>query len=505
MIESNTTKVHLENLYNDLHESIRQLKKNPEAVLQSRKIVEHALDDGNTYYGINTGFGILAQQRIDHEDVKKLQTNLILSHSVGVGDLIPKPITKLMLQLKIHALGMGYSGVSKETLDRLIYFHDHNMISAVPSKGSLGASGDLAPLAHMCLPLIGYGSFWDERGEKTIMAEKILRKHQIEPIDLQAKDGLSLINGTQMMTAYGAYILEKSIHLLKVADILAAMSLEALQGSIKPFDPRIHDIRPHPGQKLVAENVRTLLTHSEILESHRHCGKVQDPYCLRCVPQVHGASRDALKYAMQVIETEINSVTDNPLVFDNGDIISGGNFHGQPLALSLDFAAIALAELASISERRTYLLLAGHDGLPKLLMRETGLNTGFMIPQYTAAALVSENKILCHPASVDSIPTSLGQEDHVSMGSISALKLYNVFENVEQVLAIELFSASQALDYRKPLKPGRGVELAHEYIRSFIPHTEVDYYFKYDINRCLELVRDREMIQTVENELYSLN
>lgn len=505
MIDSNTTTVRLKSLYSDLYESIRLLKKNPDAVIRSRKIVENALNDGNVYYGINTGFGVLARQRIDHHDVKKLQTNLILSHSVGVGDLIPKPISKLMLQLKIHALGMGFSGVSKETLDRLIYFHDENLIPAVPSKGSLGASGDLAPLAHMCLPLIGYGSFWDDLGEHTIMAEKILRKHHLDPIDLQAKDGLSLINGTQMMSAYGAYILEKTIHLLKVADVVTAMSLEALQGSIKPFDPRIHEIRPHPGQKQVADNVRILLKDSEILESHRNCGKVQDPYCLRCVPQVHGASRDALKHAMSVVETEINSVTDNPLVFENGDIISGGNFHGQPLALSLDFAAIALAELASISERRTYLLLAGHDGLPQLLMRETGLNTGFMIPQYTAAALVSENKVLCHPASVDSIPTSLGQEDHVSMGSISALKLYNVFQNVEQVLAIELFSASQALDYRKPLKPGRGVELAHEYIRSFIPHTEVDYYFKYDINRCLELMHDREMIQTIENDLSELN
>lgn len=505
MIESNTTTVRLNHLYEDLAERISQLKKNPEAVLRSRQIVENALSDGNVYYGINTGFGVLAQVRIEPDKLKKLQNNLILSHSVGVGDLIPKPISKLMLQLKIHALGMGYSGVSKETLDRLIFFHDHDLIPAVPSKGSLGASGDLAPLSHLSLPLIGYGVFWDEKGEKTIPTEKILHKYDLNPIDLQAKDGLSLINGTQMMSAYGAFIMEKATHLQKVADVIAAMSLEALQGSIKPFDPRIHEIRPHPGQKEVAENVRTLLVDSEILESHRNCGKVQDPYCLRCVPQVHGATRDALKYVSSVIETEINAVTDNPLVFENGDIISGGNFHGQPLALSMDYAAIALAELASISERRTYLLLAGHDGLPKLLMRETGLNTGFMIPQYTAAALVSENKVLCHPASVDSIPTSLGQEDHVSMGSISALKLYNVFQNVEQVLAIELFSASQALDYRKPLKPGRGIEMAHEYIRSFIPHTEVDHYFKNDLNRCLDLVRDREMVQTIENELTALN
>lgn len=300
-------------------------------------------------------------------------------------------------------------------------------------------------------------------------------------------------------------MLEKALHLVKVADILAAMSLEALQGSIKPFDPRIQAVRPHPGQALVAENIRTLLVDSEILESHRHCGKVQDPYCLRCVPQVHGASRDALDYARRVVEIEINSATDNPLVFENGDILSGGNFHGQPLALALDLAAMALAELASISERRTYLLLEGHDGLPRLLMKDTGINSGFMIPQYTAAALVSENKVLCHPASVDSIPTSLGQEDHVSMGSISALKLLTVLENVEHVLAIELFTAAQALDYRLPLRPGRGVEIVHHYVRRHVPHREADYFYQQDIARCLEMIRSRELPDLVARELRPLH
>jgi histidine ammonia-lyase len=291
------------------------------------------------------------------------------------------------------------------------------------------------------------------------------------------------------MAAYCAWALHRALRLACLADVASAMSLEALQGSIKPFDERIHAIRPHPGQRVVASNVRTLLGESEILESHRNCGKVQDPYSLRCVPQVHGASRDALAYAVDVVETEMNSVTDNPLVFEDGSIISGGNFHGQPLALAADFAAIALAELGSISERRTFLLLAGHDGLPNLLMTETGINSGFMIPQYTAAALVSENKVLCHPASVDSIPTSQGQEDHVSMGSVSALKLAQVLQNVESVLAIEVITAAQALDYRKPLKPGRGVALAHDIIRAVIPHRESDYLFQEDLLPALELVR----------------
>lgn len=491
-------KIHISSLYPDLHKSLTTLKKDPSRVLSSRKIVDEALQKEEAFYGINTGFGILATKKIGRDQLKQLQRNLILSHAVGTGDLIPKEICRLMLQLKIHALGLGYSGISKETFDRLLYFWEHDLIPVIPEKGSVGASGDLAPLAHMSLPLLGFGSFWDEDGKETIPADKILARHNLEPIDLQPKDGLSLINGTQLMSAYGAFVLEKSLHLLKTADLLGAMSLEALQGSSKPFDHRIHDIRPHSGQQTVARNVRKLLEKSEILESHRNCGKVQDPYSLRCIPQVHGASRDAITHCVSVIETELNSVTDNPLVFQNGDIISGGNFHGQPLALALDYAAIALAELASISERRTYLLLEGHDGLPELLMEETGINSGFMIPQYTAASLVSENKVLCHPASVDSIPTSLGQEDHVSMGSIGALKLLNVFKNVEQVLAIELFTASQALDFRKPLKPGRGVDQSHSYIRSHIPHADEDYFFKDEINRAVQLLSDKTLIEELD-------
>ncbi|MBN2732198.1 MAG: histidine ammonia-lyase [Balneolaceae bacterium] len=493
------------NLYNLLSERIAALKDDKSAIIGSRKIVEEALSKDEPFYGINTGFGALANKRVDGEQLKQLQRNLILSHSVGVGDLVPKDISRLMLQLKIHALGLGNSGISETTFNRLIYFSEHDLIPAIPEKGSVGASGDLAPLAHMSLPLLGLGDFWDEKGEETRSAQEVLSEHDLDPIDLQAKDGLSLINGTQLMSAYGAYVLEKSMALAKAADLIAAMSLEALQGSIKPFDERIHKIRPHKGQQHVAENVRNLLANSEILESHRNCGKVQDPYCLRCVPQVHGASRDGLRYCTETIETEINSVTDNPLVFENGDIISGGNFHGQPLALALDHAKIALAEFASISERRTYLLLEGHDGLPELLMEETGINSGFMIPQYTSAALVSENKVLCHPSSVDSIPTSLGQEDHVSMGSISALKLLDVYQNVEQVLAIELFTAAQALDFRKPLRPGKGVAIAHEFVRDIIPHADEDHYFKDDINKAVSLLQNRQMVEAVEDELRVLN
>jgi histidine ammonia-lyase len=482
------------NLYADLAAAVAHVAADTSAVERSRARVESALADGQPHYGINTGFGALAHKRVPEDQLSTLQRNLLLSHAVGVGDPVPPALTRLMLQLKIVALGLGYSGVSLPVFHRLIEFARLDLLPVVPSRGSVGASGDLAPLAHLCLPLIGLGEFWTTDRKGSVPAAEVLRAHALAPVALAAKDGLALINGTQLMAAYGAWVLERCSRLVDLFDLAAAMSLEALQGSIKPFDARIHAIRPHPGHGVVATSVRFLLEESEILESHRHCGKIQDPYCLRCVPQVHGASRDALAYAAGVLETELNGVTDNPLVFHNGDIVSGGNFHGQPLALALDFAAIALAEFASIAERRIYLLLEGHDGLPKLLMRETGLNSGFMIPQYTAAALVSENKVLCHPASVDSIPTSLGQEDHVSMGSVSAVKLVAVLRNVETVLAIELLTAAQALDYRLPLRPGRGVEAAHRLIRAVTPHREADYLLREDLHRLAELVEGRALL-----------
>ena len=481
-------------LHADLAASAAYFRADTSAVEASRARVEAATADGRAHYGINTGFGVLANKRVPDDQLHQLQRNLLLSHAVGVGEPVPPDVTRVMLRAKIHGLGLGYSGVSLPTFRRLLDFDERGLVPVVPSRGSVGASGDLAPLAHLCLPLVGHGEFWNDARTAPVPAAEVLRAHDLPPIELGAKDGLALINGTQLMSGYGAFVLEKCTRLVDLFDLTAAMSLEALQGSIRPFDPRIHAVRPHPGHGVVASNVRRLLEASDILEAHRNCGKVQDPYCLRCVPQVHGASRDALAYAAGVLETELNGVTDNPLVFDDGDIVSGGNFHGQPLALALDFAAIALAELASISERRIYLLLEGHDGLPKLLMRETGLNSGFMIPQYTAAALVSENKGLCHPASVDSIPTSLGQEDHVSMGSISAVKLLRVFENVETVLAIEVLTAAQALDYRQPLRPGRGVEAAHRVVRAACPHHEADYLFREDLERAFALVRGRALL-----------
>ncbi len=496
--------VHIESLHEDLSQRLEALREHPDAVESSRAVVEDALADGEALYGINTGFGALAQKQIPIDKLEQLQRNLVFSHAVGVGDLVPKFISRLLLQLKIHALGLGYSGVSKETFDRLLLFAEKDLIPALPSRGSVGASGDLAPLAHMALPLLGKGQFWTQDGTDVRPAEEVLEERGLAPITLHPKDGLSLINGTQLMSSYGAHVLHETQRLVRVADLLAAMSLEALQGSIKPFDERLHEVRPHPGAQLVAENVRTLLVDSEILESHRNCGKVQDPYCLRCVPQVHGASRDALRHATDIVEREINSVTDNPVVFENGDVISAGNFHGQPLALALDYAGMALAELASISERRTYLLLEGHDGLPELLMEDTGLNSGFMIPQYTAAALVSENKSLAHPASVDSIPTSLGQEDHVSMGSIGAVQLLDILENVERVLAIELLTAAQALDYRLPLRPGRGVEVAHAVVRDTIPHREADYLFENDIDQSLRFIRGSSLLDPVTEALQPL-
>jgi len=500
-----TTTIRLNHLQADLDARMKSLRKDYSAVTRSRKVVEAALLDGKAHYGINTGFGILANKRISADLLATLQQNILLSHACGVGEPIPPVITRLMLQLKIHSLSLGFSGVSEKTFLQLLKLEESGLIPWVPSRGSVGASGDLAPLAHLCLPLIGRGEVWDAQLNHKVPAADALKEKAIEPIHLQPKDGLALINGTQMMLAYGAYVLERTLVLQREADLLAAMSLEALQGSEAPFDERIHAIRPHKGQKAVAANIRKLLEGSEIMTSHRDCGKVQDPYSLRCVPQVHGASRDALEYARKCFEVELNSVTDNPLVFQQGDILSGGNFHGQPLALAMDFAAIALAELGSISERRTYLLLEGHDGLPTLLMKDTGVNSGFMIPQYTAAALVSENKILCHPASVDSIPTSLGQEDHVSMGSISAFKLLSVVDNVERILAVELLTSAQALDFRGSVAPGDGVAITHQALRKEIKHADKDYEVRNDLDRCAQILRDGDLLHAVEDKLGALN
>jgi histidine ammonia-lyase len=473
----------------------------------SRKIVDRISRNDEAYYGINTGFGILANKRISPADIEKLQENLILSHAVGTGDEVPRDVVRLMLLLKINSLAIGLSGVSLETISYLVKFFNAGVTPIVYTQGSVGASGDLAPLAHLVLAFLGQGHVYF--GDKKISAKAALKRLNLSPLKLKSKEGLGLINGTQFMSAYGVHALIRATHLLKTADVAATMTLEAMRGSSSPFDKRLHDARPHQGQIETAANVRKLLTASEVLKSHANCPKVQDPYSLRCVPQVHGAVRDAVRHATMVVETEINSVTDNPLVFENGDVISGGNFHGEPLALALDFLAIALAELASISERRIYLLLGGDTigeiKLPKLLMSDTGLNSGFMLPQYTAAALVSENKVLAHPASVDSIPTSLGQEDHVSMGSISAVKLLQVLRNAETVLAIELMCAAQGLDFIHPIKAGKGVEAAYREVRKKISFAREDRLFHDDIQTALQLVRSRCMTTAAESAVGSLH
>jgi len=471
-------------------------------VERARFLVEQIARSDTPFYGINTGFGHLCRARIGHDDLEQLQENIILSHAVGVGEPVPAGIARTMMLLKVNALACGFSGISIETLEMLIELYNRGVVPLIPTQGSVGASGDLAPLAHMVLPMLGRGTVTYQG--KSSPASRVLHELGLGPVRLKSKEGLALINGTQFMAAYAVEVVARAIKLAKMADIIAAMSVEALQGSARPFDARLHRIRPHPGAAASAGNVRKLLRASEILKSHKDCPKVQDPYSLRCVPQVHGASRDAIAHVRGVVEREINSVTDNPIIFPEGDVVSGGNFHGQPLALTLDYLGIAIAELADISERRTFLLVGGHDGLPKLLMEETGLNSGFMLPQYTAAALVSENKGLAHPASVDSIPTSLGFEDHVSMGSISGRKALAILENTETVLAIELMCSAQALDYRRLARPGRGVLAAHREIRKYITHAERDRLFHDDIWTALTLIRKGNIVGAAESAIGGL-
>ena len=468
----------------------------------SHAIVDRIAGGMKPAYGINTGFGHLCNKRIALDDVRKLQTNLIISHAVAVGDPVPVEIVRWMLLLKIKALSIGVSGVSRAVLAGLCRWLSADAIPEVPCQGSLGASGDLAPLAHMVMPLIGRGRVY-VKGQLRDVAD-VMPETGIEQVTLGPKDGLALINGTQLMAAYAAAVVVRARRLLRHADIMATMSLEAAAGSLSPFDERLHALRPHAGAVEVARNIKTMMAGSEILTSHATCGRVQDPYSLRCIPQVHGASRDAIRHAGQVVETEINAVTDNPILLDDETVVSGGLFHGQPLALVLDYMAIALAELASISERRVYLLLEGVGGLPVLLMKDTGVNSGFMIPQYTVAALVSENKGLCMPSSVDSIPTSLGQEDHVSMGARAAVKCWQVLKNVETVLAIEQLCAAQAMDFRAPLKAGAGPNAAHAEVRKCISFAEADRPFSEDIAASLTLLRSQRVLQAVESEVGAL-
>ena len=461
----------------------------------SQAAVQEIVDQNKTVYGINTGFGILANTAISAADTATLQYKILQSHSVGVGDPIPEELAKLMLITKVHALAKGYSGVQLSTLERILWHIEEEVIPVVPEKGSVGASGDLAPLAHLFLPLIGLGEvFYKGKRCKT---QELFQEKGMRPIELGPKEGLALINGTQFILSFAVKAVQRMHNCLEAADIVGAMSLEALTGTKAPFDERLHALRPFKGNQLVAQRLRLLLNGSEIMQSHVDCGRVQDPYSLRCMPQVHGASRNAWLHLKELTETELNAVTDNPVILSASEPISGGNFHGQPLALPLDYACFAAAELGNISDRRCYLLLEGKWGLPVLLMNNVGLNSGFMIPQYTTAALVTENKTLCFPASADSIPTSLGQEDHVSMGSISGRKLNRVLDNLEYILAIELLSACQAIEFRRPLKSSELLEFAHDYVRDYVSFAEEDRIFAEDINVVAGLIKDFSFVNQV--------
>ncbi|MEO7923113.1 MAG: histidine ammonia-lyase [Chitinophagaceae bacterium] len=461
----------------------------------SQDAVQQIVAGNKTVYGVNTGFGILSNTSISAADTATLQYKILQSHSVGVGDPVSTEIAKIMLITKMQALAQGYSGVQLTTLERILWHIDNDIIPVVPEKGSVGASGDLAPLAHLFLPLIGLGEVF-YKGARC-KAQEILSKFSLAPVQLGPKEGLALINGTQFILSYAVKCVQRMHNCLEAADIIGAMSLEALTGTKAPFDERLHDLRPFTGSKLVAQRLRSLLKDSAIMQSHMDCGRVQDPYSLRCMPQVHGASRNAWLHLKELTEIELNAVTDNPILFGADDTISGGNFHGQPLALPLDYCCFAAAEIGNISDRRCYLLLEGKWGLPMLLMKDVGLNSGFMIPQYTTAALVTENKTLCFPASADSIPTSLGQEDHVSMGSISGRKLSRVLDNLEYIMAIELLSACQAIEFRHPLKSSELLESAHDYVREFVSFAEEDRIFADDINRVAGIIKDFSFVERV--------
>jgi histidine ammonia-lyase len=463
---------------------------------RSQQSVRQMVEQGKTVYGVTTGFGILANTRISEEDAATLQYKILQSHSVGVGQPVPEEIARLMLITKVHSLAQGYSGVQLSTIERILWHIDNHVTPVVPEKGSVGASGDLAPLAHLFLPLIGLGEVY-YKGERRNSSE-VLEQLGMQPITLGAKEGLALINGTQFILSYAVKAVQRLHNCLEAADIIGAMSLESLSGTKAPFDERLHNLRPFTGNQLVARRLSSLLQGSEIMQSHIDCGRVQDPYSLRCMPQVHGASRTAWLHLKELTTIELNSVTDNPIVLGDDDTISGGNFHGQPLALPLDYACVAAAETGNISDRRCYLLLEGKWGLPMLLMNNVGLNSGFMIPQYTTAALVTENKTLCFPASADSIPTSLGQEDHVSMGSISGRKLNSVLDNLEFILAVELMCACQAIEFRRPLKSSAILEFAHDYVRESVSFAREDRVFADDINKIRDIIADFSFVEKVD-------
>ena len=457
------------------------------AIVKCREYLDSKMGDiGRPVYGVTTGFGSLCNITIPEEDLSRLQHNLVMSHACGTGEAVRPEIVRIMLLLKIQSLSYGYSGVQLETVQRLIDMFNNDILPVVYQQGSLGASGDLAPLAHMCLPLIGMGEV--VYNEDVRQAADVWKEFGWEPISLKSKEGLALLNGTQFMSAHAVWSLIQAERLSDWADKIGAMSLEAFDGRIEPFYPQVHEVRPHQGQIETAERIRTLLQGSEIIKQKKV--HVQDPYSFRCIPQVHGASKDTIRYVKSVIEIEINSATDNPTVFPDEDlIISAGNFHGQPIALPMDMLTLALSELSNISERRIYKLISGQRGLPNFLVAKPGLNSGFMIPQYTAASIVSQSKGLCMPASADSIPSSQGQEDHVSMGANAATKLVRVVENTERVLAIELFNAAQAFEFRRPLRSSWEIEKIFAKYRKVVPFIDDDRYMHPLIEASIEFIR----------------
>ncbi|MAZ54756.1 MAG: histidine ammonia-lyase [Flavobacteriales bacterium] len=471
-------------------ESIELSKDATLKILDCRSFLDQQSYNSSPIYGVNTGFGSLCNESISKENLEELQVNLVISHACGFGEEVPPPVVKLMLFLKIKSLSYGYSGVQLETVNRLIDFYNEDILPVVYQQGSLGASGDLAPLAHLSLPLIGMGEVY-YKGQK-VKSEHVLKEMAWKPICLKSKEGLALLNGTQFMSAYAIHSLLKSYKLSYLADLISSISLEAFDGRIDSFSELVHHIRPHMGQIKTAKNISEFLHGSDLIKQEKV--NVQDPYSLRCIPQVHGATKDALEYAKNTIVTEINSVTDNPNIFaKEGKVISAGNFHGQPLALVMDHMAIALSELGSISERRIYLLVSGQRGLPAYLTPNVGLNSGFMIPQYTAASIVSQNKQLCTPASVDSIVSSNGQEDHVSMGANAATKLYRVAENIERILSIELITSSQALSFRTK----KSSDFIESFVNSF--RQEVAVLSK-DVVLHDEMIKSQQFIQNLSLE-----
>jgi len=461
---------------------------------RSRQRVEKMAASDKAVYGINTGFGPLCDTQISPEDTNLLQKNLLITHAVGVGEPIEKAISKLMLITKVHALSQGFSGIRLDVVERMLAFIKLDLIPVVPEQGSVGASGDLAPLSHLFLPLLGEGEFWireEGQADKIVAAAPLLSQHGLDVMDLQAKEGLALINGTQFILSHAITALTKMRYLLDLADLTGAMSIEGMQGSESPFREELHQTRAFKGNLEVAARMRAFFKGSQNMADHEECDRVQDPYSLRCIPQVHGASRNAYYHLEELAEIEMNSVTDNPIVISSEEAISGGSFHGQPLAMVLDYASIAASELGNISDRRCYLLLEGIHGLPRLLTSAGGLNSGMMIPQYATAALVTENKSLCFPPSADSVPTSMGQEDHVSMGSISGRQLNQILGNLEKILAIELMYAAQALEFRRPNKCSELIELNHKLIRSKVAKLEEDRLLKPDIDAMIRLVKSQ--------------